>query len=413
MTGLPAFFEIAPPPRGLGLGDDDDFRPRWRGDDDRSRRDRATRTLAAGAFPAAFAVDPLEELSTTKLFACSGSPGSSRYREATRYLPMSEMGWEEARIALNRLVVDPASNHIKLGEFALTADGRTGFVGRKGDHAALLRHELAAAIAKLHRVLDAKLETARRNAVRLARPLPRHGEDMTDVYAVRRAAAAMVEAFGTSVPVAPDGWVQISAATPEQVLAALDCLRSTLATWEQRRGRADDVVLRLQSPNRPEAREYAEALHTAEMLAFTSRKLLSLYDGIIYSMPIYRLYPATAEADALGLWWPWGRPAPLIDGGPPRPPKPKKQTLDPSLITATRPQDVVREVIAKTGINRTTAQAMTADLRRNMRAQRLAKARMLLRQGVTKAEVARAVGLSPSRISALFKGKQSPKREWL
>jgi hypothetical protein len=35
-----------------------------------------------------------------------------------------------------------------------------------------------------------------------------------------------------------------------------------------------------------------------------------------------------------------------------------------------RPQDVVREVMQKTGINRTTAQRMTATLRRAMRLQR-------------------------------------------
>ncbi len=48
-----------------------------------------------------------------------------------------------------------------------------------------------------------------------------------------------------------------------------------------------------------------------------------------------------------------------------------------------------------------TTQRMTAPLRSGMRAARRQKAEALLRQGVTKAEVARSVGLSPSRISAM------------
>jgi DNA-binding CsgD family transcriptional regulator len=132
---------------------------------------------------------------------------------------------------------------------------------------------------------------------------------------------------------------------------------------------------------------------------------VTLYAGLMHSMPIYRLYPAISEPEAIALWWPWGRPAPLVDGGPPRPPTPRRRVLDPSLITATRPQDVVREVMQKTGINRTTAQSMTASMRAQMR-ERQYQARRLLHEGLTKAEVARRVGLSPSRISALFKGEQ-------
>ena len=66
---------------------------------------------------------------------------------------------------------------------------------------------------------------------------------------------------------------------------------------------------------------------------------------------------------------------------------------------------MVREVMALTGINRTTAQRMTAAMRANMRIDQRSRAERLLWQGLTKAEVARQVGLSPSRISALFKGK--------
>ena len=71
---------------------------------------------------------------------------------------------------------------------------------------------------------------------------------------------------------------------------------------------------------------------------------------------------------------------------------------------------MVREVIEGTGINRTTAQRMTAGLRSGMRTDRRTKALALLRKGDS-AEVARIVGLSPSRISAMFKGRDLPDQE--
>lgn len=111
------------------------------------------------------------------------------------------------------------------------------------------------------------------------------------------------------------------------------------------------------------------------------------------------------------MWWPWGRPSYLVDGGPAKPPKPRKKVLDPRIITATRPQDVVREVMQTTGINRTTAQHLTAPMRIRMRMARQRKAEALLRQGMTKAEVARSVGLSPSQISAMFKGETFPTKK--
>jgi hypothetical protein len=411
MTDLPAFFEIAPPPPELQLdhGNSDNYG--WRRYNDDRSPDGPSAIQAAKAFPEAIAVDPPETLRTAKMFACSGSPDSWRYREATRFRPMPEMGWEEARAALNRLLVDhekSPADCVRLGEFALTADGFAGFAGRKGDHAVKLRSELADAINKLHRLLSAKLETARGNAARLDRPITDHGEDMADYYAVRRAAAAIARAFWTNVPTASDQWVRVVRATPEQVLAALNYLRSVLTAWKVRHPPAASVVNRLKSPNLPTASEYAEAFHTAEMLVFASEKLLALYAGLIYSMPIYRLYPATAEAEAIALWWPWARPTPLVAGGPPRPPKPGKKILDPSLITATRPQDVVREVMQKTGIDRTTAQRMTAAMRAQMRRRREIEAEHLLHLGHSKSEVALRVGLSASRISAMFKGEEFP-----
>ncbi len=141
------------------------------------------------------------------------------------------------------------------------------------------------------------------------------------------------------------------------------------------------------------------------MLAFTSAKLDMLYAGIMHSMPIYRMYPATSEREALELWWPWGRAIPLVDGGPAKAPRPRKTTLDPSIITATRPGDVVKQVMAETGMNRITAQRLTGSLRRNLRQQQRKKAEAMLRKGATRAAVAKAVGLSASRISAMFKGQ--------
>jgi hypothetical protein len=341
----------------------------------------------------------------------AGSPDSSRYREATKFRAMLDMGWEEARVALNRLV-EPVrfrsartSQYVALAEFALTAIGFTGFVGRRGEHAVKLRDALGDAGEILHLRLNTMLQEAERNAVQLSRPITLHGSgDMRGSH--ESFANAIVRAFWTLVPTTAEEWVPVVEATPDQAAAALDYLRATMATWDTRHPVSAGILDRLFTGDTPTAVEYAEAIHIADMLVFTSTKLVTLYAGIMHSMPIYRLYPATSEPEAIALWWPWGRPAPLVDGDPPRPPKPRKRVLDPSLITVTRPQDVVREVMQKTGINRTTAQSMTASMRAQIRRERRSRANRLLLDGLTKAEVARRVGLSPSRISALFKGEQ-------
>jgi DNA-binding IclR family transcriptional regulator len=85
--------------------------------------------------------------------------------------------------------------------------------------------------------------------------------------------------------------------------------------------------------------------------------------------------------------------------------------VDPAIITAKRPQDVVREVIERTGINRTTAQRMTGNMRAEMRRSRKAMALSMLRRGETRAAVARTVGLSPSRVSAMFKNQKFPTKK--
>jgi hypothetical protein len=56
-------------------------------------------------------------------------------------------------------------------------------------------------------------------------------------------------------------------------------------------------------------------------------------------------------------------------------------------------------------MSRITAQRLTTTLRRNLRHQQREKAEAMLRKGATRAAVAKAVGLSASRISAMFKGQ--------
>jgi hypothetical protein len=68
-------------------------------------------------------------------------------------------------------------------------------------------------------------------------------------------------------------------------------------------------------------------------------------------------------------------------------------------------QSSVRCASAQTGMSRITAQRLTTTLRRNLRHQQREKAEAMLRKGATRAAVAKAVGLSASRISAMFKGQ--------
>jgi hypothetical protein len=321
---------------------------------------------------------------------------------------MSNMTWDEARAAFNRLLVASPRNHIAVAEFALTAATFDPFAGKKGEHAPKLRKEMDTAIkGVLHTRLSRALETSETNAAVLARPIATRLRADHDHWPRNNE-------LRTMVPTAADRWVRIIDATPDQALASLDFLRATMTTWNLRRQFAASIAERMEEESRsslPTAAEYAEALHIADMLAFTSARLVALYSGIMHSMPIYRMHPATSEREAIELWWPWGRPVPLVDGGPTRPPPPRKAVLDPSIITATRPTDVVKEVIQQTGINRTTAQRLTANLRRDLRHERRAKALAMLCEGATRAAVAKAVGLSASRISAMFKGQTFPTKK--
>jgi hypothetical protein len=409
MSDLPPGVTIAPPPPELQLdgerGGDLWYQPR--GGPWRERREEPA------AFPEPIAVDPPDRLRTVKPFACSGAVDSYHFREATKFREMTAMTWPEARVALRRLYLSrsgggdrTASEAVALAEFALTAADFSEFTGQRGEHAVKLRDELGKAIGVLHDRLAGTLRAVEHNAGRLRRPITLHG----DPREVGSAAAEklMFPSLWAKVPTAADEWVRIIDATPGQVMAALDFLRARIAVWEARRVIALDIASRLagHAPGLPTPAEYAEAVHIADMLAVGGGKLLTLYAGIMLSMPVYRLYPGTPEREAIALWWPWGRPAVLIDGRPPAPPAPRKQVLDPAIITASRPQDIVKEVVQKTGMNRTTAQRLTAPMRAKMRAQRKVKAEQLLRQGVTKAEVARTVGLSSSRISAMFPGRR-------
>ena len=404
---LPPGVTIAPPPAALELNSNDDDGYAWCHRNDADQRE-PTGVHAAMAFPERIEVEDEAALRTTQPFACSGSVDSTRYQEATRFRAMPDMGWEEARVALNRLLVKPphygvggsTRDYVALAEFALTAQGFEGFDGRKGEHAVKLRRELAGAIDRLRKRLDDTFGRAEGHATTLARPITAR----LDGKAWRGN-----DVLWAMVPTAPAAWVRIIEAAPEQAMAALEYLRATLTAWEEGRLTVVSVLSSLRTPaSPPTAAAYAEASHIADMLAFLSEKLLALYAGIMHSMPVYRLYPATSEPEAMALWWPWGHCAPLFDGVPPRPPKPRKQVLDPAIITATRPQEVVREVMVRTGINRTTAQRMTADMRADMRQQQQVLARTMLHNGQSRAAVARAIGLSPSRISAMFKGQTFP-----
>ena len=417
MSKLPPNVTIGPAPARLELGEDGDDGHHdydWSGHSE--RRSALSSVQAAEAFPESAVVDAPESLRGEKLFPCSGSPDSTQYREASKFRAMKDMTWDEARVALKRLLelLDryraKTNQYVAIAEFALTAinflrESKAGFVGRRGEHAVKLRDELDVARRILRKHLRDQLQKAENNTAQLSRPLT----ERIDIHDSYDFADRMVRAFWTVVPTATKEWVPVVKATPEQTISALDYLRATLATWAPRRPVAVGILDRLLPSDEtlPTAAEYAEAIHIADMLAFTTEKLATLYAGIIHSMPIYQLYPTVSESEAITLWWPWGRPAPLVDSAPPRPPKPRRQQLDPSIITASRPQDVVREVMEKTGMNRTTAQSLTASLRAKMRSDREWRAKKLLLEGLTKAEVAKRVGLSPSRISALFKGDES------
>jgi hypothetical protein len=124
--------------------------------------------------------------------------------------------------------------------------------------------------------------------------------------------------------------------TPEQALTSLEHMRQWLADRTEPRAFAGDIATQLRQRDEVPAQQYADAISFAGAAEFVSAKLVMLYSGIAHSIPLYRLYPATPEQDAIELCWPWGRTMPLVDGGPAKAPVSRKKALDPSLITAKR-----------------------------------------------------------------------------
>jgi hypothetical protein len=392
-AALPPGVTILPPPPELKLGDNED--ERWRRPYPGRTANRERDTLAeAAAFPTAQHSESREAL-LGKQFACSGDVDTRTYAEAKRYRTMPDMGWQEARVALNRL--RRGQGPIMLAEFALTAHGFEGFQGQRGEHAVKLRSENGEVLTGLAEYLKQQIKEA--DDQHIERPIPER-------VAAGREAWRGNNNFWTMIPVSDTTWRAVIDATPDAVIVALDLLRADHATWQARRAMAHDVQDRIERrEDMPGADEYAQAVTIADRLVFTAGKLSRLYLAMLHSMPVWRVYPATPERDAVALWWPWGREPMLMDAAPPRRVV-ARRIIDPATITATRPSDVVKEVMRQNGIDRTTAQRLTAALRAKMRDERQRKAERLLAKGVPKAHVAREVGLSPSRISAMFKDQR-------
>jgi hypothetical protein len=222
MSELPPGVTIAPPPPELRLGDDDHFE----GWGTHYRRPTLSAIQAAKAFPKPIEVDAPEALRTQKQFACSGGLDSTRYREATKFRAPVGMYWEEARIALNRLLVPvrydggKSPEYVALAEFVLSVVGFSGFVGLRGEHAVKLRDALGDAIVSLHRRLDGTLGEGGRQDTLLARPITLHGDMRGTPESVANSIAG---AFWTMVPTGDD-WVQIIEATPiRRSLRSISC----------------------------------------------------------------------------------------------------------------------------------------------------------------------------------------------
>ncbi|MBV8091549.1 MAG: hypothetical protein JO139_18640 [Alphaproteobacteria bacterium] len=289
----------------------------------------------ATAYPERCETGTQEDL-IAKFYACSGSLGSTQYREATKFRDLANMDWGDARVALNRLVTPiretPCSYRrhkpddincklVALAEFALTARGFQEFCGKKGDAAPRFRQELQdAATLYLASPLNERLEISAQRAAITARSIT---ETMKHRWEPN-------DALQAKVPTPGGVYVRVLESTPEQAISALEYMRQWLEAEEKQRPFVEDVVHRLAVPcataeeyraaaGSVTAEEYARALQIADGLQFMSGKLTILYTGIMHSIPVYRLYPATPEREAIELWWPWGRALPLIDGGPAKP----------------------------------------------------------------------------------------------
>ena len=191
------------------------------------------------------------------MFACSGSPDSSRYREATKFRAMCEMGWEEARIALNRLV-EPGTP--RENEPVCRSRG----IRPHCDRLYRLCRPAGRACGKTaRRAWRCEGDPARPPE----RPASRSGEQRraalpSDNAARRRRHAArpesfanaIVRAFWTLAPTPAGEWVRVVEATADQAVAALDYLRATMATWDARRPVSASVLDRLLEGTRRQRR---------------------------------------------------------------------------------------------------------------------------------------------------------------
>jgi len=248
---------------------------------DYSQRDR--RQYETTNLPERCATGTPQQL-TAKLYACSGGLDSTRYMEAPKLRDMPSMEWEEARVALNRLVVDlkigvhsryryrssykaANSDLVALAEFALTARS-FDFKGKKGEHAPKFRKERVDAVTlRLHPPLSARLQDATHDRQITARPI------VQTMQGRWQPNDALLHA---RVPLPDGGNVKIIEATPEQAMASLGFVRHWLADREMRRAFADDVAQWLLTDSEVTAADYAEALFIADGLKFMYGKLAAL-----------------------------------------------------------------------------------------------------------------------------------------
>jgi hypothetical protein len=366
----------------------------------------------ATELPEALPVIEPEEVADT-MFATSGGMDTVNYQPATVHRTLDTMSWPEAVVACRRLLSAASSykgttlDYVRLAEFSLAVEhlmageardkDRRAFLGPKGDNTGKLRDNLSGARVVMHKPLADNLGRAKSARQTFDHPIMRCMSHMWKANAV----------LGVAIPM-PDGrFVRVNHMRGHQVIAGLAHIRSMVAEHERDAVFARDVDARLMAGEPVTSQDYATALNTAVALCFYATKLEAFYRAIMHSMPVYRLHPATSEAEAIEAWWPWGRAVPLIDGGPAKPPRTRKKLLDPALITANRPDEVVKQVMALAGTNRITAQRMSKALRDRMRHDRKAKAVALLREGKSRAAIAKELNLSASLISKLLKGERT------
>jgi hypothetical protein len=175
------------------------------------------------AFPERLTTGTPQEL-TAKLYGCSGSLDTTRYKEVAKLRDMAAMDWADARVALSRLVAEVREDYsyrrrrreastrdlIALAEFALTARG-FDFLGKKGENAPKFRKELADAVGLfLHPPLNERLTASTNTAKITAKPVT---ETMSDGWEPN-------DALQAKVPISDGVYARIINSTPEQAFLA-------------------------------------------------------------------------------------------------------------------------------------------------------------------------------------------------